>query len=104
MSNRFLGVSNTANQNLTNGSMDIFINSIKIEGLKNDYPLKTNSTKQLISSKLEISDINNLSNLLNNIDLSGYVKKDGSVVMTGNLELPDLITSTTTSLNDTLRN
>ena len=74
-----------------------------IGNLKSNYPIKTASTKNLASCKLEISDINNLPNLLNNIDLSNYVKKDGSVVMTGNLELPDLQTSSTTSCNDTLQ-
>ena len=57
MSNKFLGSTST---NLTNGTANLFISEITVDSLSASLPIKTNSTKTLISTKLDISDVNNL--------------------------------------------
>lgn len=62
MSDKFLG---TRSSNLTNGTANLYINQLTIENLDPSLPVKTNANKSLISQKLEISDVNNLQNILN---------------------------------------
>ena len=59
MANRFLGTSSNG-INISNGSIDIIGASLSASNLSGSTPVKTNSLKQLISSKLDISDVNNL--------------------------------------------
>ena len=60
MSDKFLNP--VGNATLTDGTADIFINRISINDTDRSKPLKTNSQKQVISSNLEINEINNLTN------------------------------------------
>jgi len=65
MGDKFLG-SGGSNINISNGTASIFGASIGAINLDPSQPLKTNSVRQLVSSKLDIDDINNLQNELNN--------------------------------------
>lgn len=65
MSNKFLGGSNN---DLTNGTANLFIASLTIDGLEPSSAMKTNTTKTLESSNLEISDVNQL-----DIELAGKI-------------------------------
>ena len=67
MANKFL-LSSDGKTNLSNGSSTLFGSTI---GASNLLPVKTNSTKQLVSTKLDISDINNLQSELDDITGSG---------------------------------
>ena len=57
MSNKFLGGTSS---DLTNGTANLYIASLSIDGLEPSQALKTNTTKTLESSNLEIADINQL--------------------------------------------
>ena len=59
MSNKFFG-SDITNMNLTNGTATIYAGSLGSQSLNSSMPVKTNSLRNLISSKLDIADINNL--------------------------------------------
>ena len=65
MSNKFLGA--TSSSNLADGTVLIYASSLGASGLNPSYPVKTNSLRQLVSSKLNISDINNLQDTLDNV-------------------------------------
>ena len=58
MSNRFLTPDN-AGVNISNGSAIIFGASLGSQNLNSGMPVKTNSLSNLVSSKLDISDVNN---------------------------------------------
>jgi hypothetical protein len=96
--NRFNQYSSEGDENVTNGSLDIFGYSLRATNLNPSEPLKTNSINQLISSKLEISDVNNLQTELNATIQTPY--NDGDIVITaGNLDALDVVTSGLSSLN-----
>lgn len=76
MSNRFLSTSGSGNTNLTNGSADLFINSLGISNLNQSMPLKTNASREIITSKLDQTDINNLQTDLNLKGELSYTKSD----------------------------
>ena len=63
MSNRFLTPDN-ASVNISNGSATIFGASLGAQNLSSSMPVKTNSLSNLVSSKLDISDVNNLQTAL----------------------------------------
>ena len=63
MSNKFLGTS--ASTNISNGSTTIFGSSLGAVNLNPSEPIKTNSLRELVSSKLDIADTNNLQSELN---------------------------------------
>ena len=65
MSNKFLGATNAGN--LANGASVVHASTLGATSLKPSYPVKTNSLRQLVSSKLNISDINNLQDTLDNV-------------------------------------
>jgi hypothetical protein len=65
MSDKFLG-SSGANININNGTATIFGSTIGAINLDPSQPIKTNSVRQLVSSKLDIADINNLQSELDN--------------------------------------
>jgi len=67
MSDKFLNTGGTGNTNISNGSSNIFAASLGSDNLLPSMPIKTNSVKQLISTKLEIADINNLRSELDNV-------------------------------------
>jgi hypothetical protein len=62
MSNKFLGGTSS---DLTNGTANLYIASLTVDGLDPSAPLKTNTTKTLQSSNLDIADVNNLQTELN---------------------------------------
>ena len=70
MANKFL-LSSDGKNNLSNGSATLFGSTIGASNLSASMPVKTNSTKQLVSTKLNISDINNLQSELDNITGGG---------------------------------
>ena len=70
MSNKFLGATNAGN--LANGALVVYASTLGATSLKPSYPVKTNSLRQLVSSKLNISDINNLQDTLDNITTAPY--------------------------------
>ena len=59
MANRFLN-SNSSNLNLSNGTVDIYALNLGASSLSSSMPVKTNSTRQLVSSKLAVSDTTGL--------------------------------------------
>ena len=63
MSDKFLGTSG-ANINISNGSVSIFGSSIGALNLDPSQPVKTNSVRQLVSTKLDIADITSLQSTL----------------------------------------
>ena len=92
MSNRFL-LTNGSEVNLSDGSTTLFGATIGGSNLSASMPVKTNSTKQLVSTKLNISDINNLQSQLNNSISNPYI---------GTMEATDFKTNTYNSVNTEL--
>ena len=92
MSSKFLA-SGSSNTNLTNGTAQLSIESLSITGLSSSMPVKTNSVADLVSSKLDISDINNLQSTLDITLTNPY---------SGTLEATDFKTATVASFNDTV--
>ena len=74
MSNKFLSTAGSGN--LTNGSADLFINSLGISNLNQSLPIKTNASRELVTSKLDQTDINNLQTDLNLKSELSYTKSD----------------------------
>ncbi len=66
-SNKFLGITSSGNQDLSNGSTNIFAAVLGAANLNPSKALKTNSVNQLVSTNLEISDVNNLQSELDNV-------------------------------------
>jgi hypothetical protein len=60
MADKFLNTGGSGNSNISNGTATIFGATIGADNLDASRPIKTNSTKQLISTNLDISDINSL--------------------------------------------
>jgi hypothetical protein len=66
MADKFLNTGGAGGGDLTNGTININAATLAADNLEPSKALKTNSTKQLISTNLEIADINNLQNELDN--------------------------------------
>ena len=96
---KFLSTGGGGNANITNGSTNIFAATLGADNLEPSKALKTNSVKQLISTNLEIADVNNLQSELNNIISNPFV---------GTLEATDFktsgIVSIETAINDNTNN
>lgn len=60
MADKFLNTGGSGNSNISNGTATIFGATIGADNLDASKPIKTNSTKQLISTNLDIADINSL--------------------------------------------
>lgn len=75
MSDKFLS-SGGSNTNLTNGTATLFGSTIGANNLDPSQPIKTNSVRQLVSSKLDIADINNLDDELKNKDELTFIEDD----------------------------
>ena len=58
--NKFLSTAGKNTIDLNDGTADIILNNATINSLTGSKPVKTNSSKKLISSNLNISDTNNL--------------------------------------------
>ena len=103
MSNKFNQFGSSGDSNVTNGSLDIYGYSLRAENLNPNEPLKTNSIGQLISSNLNISDVNNLQTELDATIQTPYT--DGNIEITnGNLIAKDIVTDTVLSLNTSISN
>ena len=73
MADKFLQTGGGGNANLSNGSVNIFAATLAADNLEPSKAIKTNSVKQLISTNLEIADVNNLQNELDNVISNPYV-------------------------------
>ena len=93
MADKFLGTGGGA-INLSNGTANIYAGTLGAAGLDPSQPVKTNSLRQLISSKLAISDINNLTGILDNVLTNPF---------NGTFQVNDLETADTFSLNNELQ-
>ena len=91
MSNKFLGT--TTNITLGNGTANIYGATIGASSLDPSMPVKTNSLRQLVSTKLNTSDINGLDTKLNGVLTSPF---------TGTLVATDYESSDFFSVNDEL--
>ena len=67
MSDKFLNTGGSGNANITNGTINAFVAGITVANLKSSMPIKTNSVNSLVSTKLDIADINNLESTLENV-------------------------------------
>ena len=92
MSNKFLSTSSSTGS-VSDGTTTIFGSSIGASNLRPSYPVKTNSLRQIVSEKLDVSDINNLQ-----IQLDGVVK----VPYSGTFIATDYESQTQNSFNETL--
>lgn len=90
MSNKFLLSSNS--QNLANER--IFAQTLGAVTLDPSQPVRTNSAKELTSGKIEVNEINGLTETLNSVITNPFP---------GNLDVHDLSTNYTISLNEDLR-
>ena len=103
MANKFNQFGSSGDSNVINGSLDIYGYSLRAENLNPNEPLKTNSIGQLISSNLNISDVNNLQTELDATIQTPYT--DGDIQITnGNLIAKDIVTDTILSLNTSISN
>ena len=93
MSNKFLSTSSSTGS-VSDGTTTLFGSSIGASNLRPSYPVKTNSLRQLVSEKLDVSDINNLQIQLDNVVQIPY---PGTFIAT------DYESQTQNSFNDTLQ-
>ena len=75
MSDKFLGTGGN-NTSLTNGTAVIYASTLGANTLDPSRPVKTNSVRQLVSSNLDISEINTLSTQLTEKDELNFVEDD----------------------------
>ena len=94
MSNKFLGNQGN-NINLTNGTSTLFGSTLGALSLNPSQPVKTNSVRQLVSSKLDIADVNNLQSVLDTHIVTPYV---------GKIKATDFETDDYVSINTQLQN
>ena len=66
MGDKFLSTSGSGNADLTNGTANIFAAILGADNLEPSKAIKTNSVRQLISTNLDISDVNDLQTELDN--------------------------------------
>jgi hypothetical protein len=96
--NKFNQYGTDSDSNVTNGTLDIYGFSLKAENLDANLPVKTSATKKLISSKLNISDVNNLQaeldSSIQNPNQNNLVS-DGVEITNGNVLKTDTIERTT---------
>ena len=99
--NKFNQYGSEGDANVIDGSLDIYGYTLRAENLNGGEPLKTNSIGQLISSKLNIADVNNLQaeldSSIQNPNQSILVT-DGLDITTGNTLRADNITGLNTSI------
>jgi hypothetical protein len=98
MSDKFLSTGGSGNNNISNGTINAFVAGITVANLKASMPLKTNSVNTLVSSRLDIADINNLESRLDDAAGGGVTNP-----YVGTLEVTDLETTDYFSLNTELQ-
>ena len=94
MSNKFLSTGGSFSANLTDGTVPFYGLSLGAQSLEPSQPIKTNSLRQLVSEKLDITDINDLENRLNSVLTNPF---NGTLIAT------DFETSDYFSINDELK-
>ena len=72
MADKFLNNGGGQNANVSDGSTNIYGSTIGADNLNPFTPVKTNSQNQLVSTNLEISDVNNLQSTLNSTITNPY--------------------------------
>lgn len=94
MSNKFLSTGGSFGANLTDGSVPFYGLSLGAQSLDPSQPIKTNSLRQLVSEKLDITDINDLESRLDSVLTNPF---------NGTLQATDFETSNYFSVNDELK-
>jgi hypothetical protein len=77
MSNKFLTAGGDIN--LSNGSQTILGSTIGAINLSPSAPLKTNSVREIVSEKLDITDVNNLTDDLKIKQNLSFIKNDSQI-------------------------
>jgi len=67
MADKFLNAGG-GDANISNGTINAFLASLTVANLRSSMPVKTNSVNTLVSSKLDITDVNNLESRLDAVD------------------------------------
>ena len=101
MSNKFLGTTG-AEIDVTNGSTVLYGSTIGAKSLKPSYAVKTNSAGNLISTKLFISDVENLQQKLNSVITNPYAGDLESKSFVSNNIYDTTRTSNISLSNDTI--
>jgi len=94
MADKFLNTGGSGNVNISNGTTDIFAATLSSANLDPSRPIKTNAVRELVSSNLDIADINNLQQELDNVITQPY---------NGTLKATDFETDNYFSVNDELQ-
>lgn len=97
MANKFNQYTSSGQGDSTNGSLDLWGYSLRGSNLNSNSAIKTNSIGQLISTNLNISDIENLQNELDSTLQNPYqdlLITDGLRVTTGNVLETDALQKT----------
>jgi len=94
MADKFLNTGGSGGVNISNGTTDIFAATLSAANLDPSRPIKTNAVRELVSSNLDIADINNLQSELDNVISNPFP---------GTLKVGDLETDNYFSVNDELQ-
>jgi hypothetical protein len=89
MSDKFLGSGGSSSTNLTNGTVPFYGASLGAESLSPGLPVKVNSLRQLITSKLNISDISGLQTALSNSGIKNPLTANLNIGVWDIINLPD---------------
>lgn len=94
MADKFLNTGGSGQANISNGTANIYAAKLAAANLDPSRPIKTNAVRELVSQNLDIADVNNLQATLDNVLTNPFV---------GTLQVSDLETDDTFSLNDELQ-
>jgi hypothetical protein len=86
--NNFLGGGGDSDSALKNGTEDLFVNSLKINNLTANLPIKTDSNKSIYSTLLSISDVENLQDALDNPIGCVLLNEPTTQIMQGDIQIP----------------
>jgi hypothetical protein len=101
MSNKFLGTTG-AEIDVTNGTVPLYGSILGAKSLKPSYAVKTNSAGNLVSTKLFISDVENLQQKLNSVITNPYAGDLESKSFVSNNIYDTTRTSNISLSNDTI--
>ncbi len=94
MADKFLNTGGSGQANISNGTANIYAANLAAANLDPSRPIKTNAVRELVSQNLDIADVNNLQATLDNVLTNPF---------NGTLQVSDLETDDTFSLNDELQ-
>lgn len=94
MADKFLNTGGSGQANISNGTANVYAANLAAANLDPSRPIKTNAVRELVSQNLDIADINNLQSALDNVLTNPFV---------GTLQVSDLETDDTFSLNDEIQ-